>query len=100
MIDGNSQIHDSSTQSAVVQVQCTLWAYMKTYVTILTISGQTLQGSFPGGLGVPLSGENFVNSPTRHLSPFFEKFEKIKYIFVSNLTTFKLKSTLKAVFYA
>ena len=44
----------------------------------------------------------------RHLSPFLDqglsppaevrprKFEKFKYIFVSNLTTFKLKSTLKS----
>ena len=69
------------------------------------------QGFFPGGggLGVPPSGENFANPPIRHLSPFLDqglfpppaevrprKFEKFKYIFVSNLTTFKLKSTLKS----
>ena len=67
-------------------------------------------GFFPGGLGVPSSGENFANPPIRHLSPFLDqglsnpppadvrprKFEKFKYIFVSNLTTFKLKSTLKS----
>ena len=61
-----------------------------------------------GGLGVPQSGKNLVNHPIRHLSPFLDqglsppakvcpwKFEKFKYIFVSNLTTFKLKSTLKS----
>ena len=55
------------------------------------------------------SGENFVNPLIRHLSPFLDqglspppaevrprKFEKFKYIFVSNLTTFKLESTLKS----
>ena len=57
-------------------------------------------GFFPGG--VSPSGENFANPPIRHLSPFLDqglsppaevrprKFEKFKYIFVSNLTTFKL----------
>ena len=65
----------------------------------------TSQGFFPGG---PPSGENFVNPPIRHLSPFLDqgfptaaevrpwKVEKFKYIFVSNLTTFKLKSTSKS----
>ena len=55
------------------------------------------------------SSKKFVNPPLiQHLSPFLDqglspppaevhpqKFEKFKYIFVSNLTTFKLKSTLK-----
>ena len=64
--------------------------------------------------GFFLFGKNFANPPPsiRHLSPFLDqglsppaevrpqKFEKFKYIFVSNLTTFKLKSTLKAVFHA
>ena len=61
-----------------------------------------------GGLGVPPSGENFANPPHLTLVPVFgprlapppaevrpRKFEKLKYIFVSKLTTFKLKSTLK-----
>ena len=67
------------------------------------------QGFFPGGDWGPPSGKNFANPPPiRHLSPFLDqglsppaevrpqKFEKFKYIFVSNLTTFKLKSTLKS----
>ena len=71
------------------------------------------QGFFPGGdWGVPPSGENFANPPTWHLSPLLNqglslpppppaevrprKFEKFKYIFVSNMTTFKVKSTLKS----
>ena len=65
-------------------------------------------GFFPGGMGVPPSSENFANPPIQHLSPFLDqglspaagvrpsKIEKFKYIFVSNLTTFKLKSTLKS----
>ena len=65
-------------------------------------------GFFLGGLGGPPSGENFANPPIQHLSPFSDqglsppaevhprKFEKFKYIFVSNLITFKLKSTLKS----
>ena len=59
--------------------------------------------------GVPPSGENFANLPHPTLVPVFgprlapppaevrpRKFEKFKYIFVSNLTTLKLKSTLKS----
>ena len=59
-----------------------------------------------GGLGGPPSGENFANPPMRHLSPFLDQGlsppsaevcpQKFEYIFVSNLTTFKLKSTLKS----
>ena len=63
-----------------------------------------------GGTGGPPIRRNFCQSPPphRHLSPFLDqglsppaevcprKFEKIKYIFVSNLTNFKLKSTLKS----
>ena len=63
-----------------------------------------------GGLGVPPSGENFANPPppsntcprfwTKACPPPAEvrprKFEKFKYIFVLNLTTFQLKSTLKS----
>ena len=67
---------------------------------------------FPkGDWGSPQSSKNFVNPPhIRHLSLFLDqglaspppaearpqKFQKFKYIFVSNLTTFKLKSTLKS----
>ena len=66
------------------------------------------QGLFPGGMGGPPIWQKFCQSPIRHLSPFLDqglsplaevrpwKFEKFKYIFVSNLTTFKLKSTLKS----
>ena len=67
-------------------------------------------GFFPGGTGgSPPSGENFANPPPIRTCPRFwtkacpppaevrpRKFEKIKYVFVSNLTTFKLKSTLKS----
>ena len=63
------------------------------------------QGFFMGGLGwSPPSGENFVNPPIDTCPRFWtkacppppaevrpQKFEKFKYIFVSNLTTFKLK---------
>ena len=72
------------------------------------LSKSTGQGFFPGGMGVPLAGENFVNPPHPTLVPVFgprlvpppaevrpRKFENFKYIFVLNLTTFKLKSTLK-----
>ena len=64
---------------------------------------------FPGGTGgppiwrkfcqsphptlVPVFGPRLVPPPSRGSSPKFEKFE---YIFVSNLTTFKPKSTLKS----
>ena len=63
-----------------------------------------------GGLGGPPIQRKFCQSPPIwHLSPFLDqglspppaevrpqKFEKFKYIFVSNLTTFKLKSTLES----
>ena len=39
-----------------------------------------------------------LSPPQAEVRP--RKFEKFKYIYVSNLTTFKLKSTLKAVFHA
>ena len=68
---------------------------------------------FRGRLGGPPSSENFANPPPPltlvpvfgpRLVPLAEvrprKFEKFKYIFVSNLTIFKLKSTLKSVFHA
>ena len=70
-------------------------------------------GFFSGGGGgtggSPPSRKNFANPPHLTLVPRFwtkacpppaevrpRKFEKFKYIFVSNLTTFKLKSTLKS----
>ena len=67
-----------------------------------------VSGFFSRGTGGPPSSKSFVEPPIRHLSPFLDqglsppaevrprKFEKFKYIFVSNLTTFKLKSTLKS----
>ena len=66
------------------------------------------QGFFPGGTGGPPSGQNFVPPhptlvlvfgprlvppPRQGSSP---KIWNLNYIFVSNLTTFKLKSTLKS----
>ena len=42
----------------------------------------------------PLFGPRLVPPPPAEDRP--RKFEKSKYIFVSNLTTFKLKSTLKS----
>ena len=70
----------------------------------------TFRVFFLGGTGgVPPSSINFANSPPSNTCPRFRtkacpppaevgprKFEKFKYIFVSNLTTFKLKSTLKS----
>ena len=71
------------------------------------------QGFFPGGTGgSPHPAKILSIPPIRQLFPFLDqglsppaevrpqKFEKFKYIFVSNLTTFKLKSTLKTVFHA
>ena len=65
--------------------------------------------SWGGTGGSPPSGKNFANPPPSDTCPRFwtkacpppakvrpRKFEKFKYIFVSNLTTFKLKSTLKS----
>ena len=66
--------------------------------------------SWGGTGGSPPSGENFANPPPSDTCPRFwtkacppppaevrpRKFEKFKYIFVSNLTTFKLKSTLNS----
>ena len=60
--------------------------------------------------GIPPSGKKFCQSPHLTLVPVFgprlvppspaevrpRKLEKFKYIFVSNLTTFKLRSTLKS----
>ena len=70
---------------------------------------QVRQGFFPGGdWGSPIQ-RKFCQSPPSDTCPRFwtkacpppaevrpPKFEKFKYIFVSNLTTFKLKSTLKS----
>ena len=62
-----------------------------------------------GGLGGPPIWQKFCQSPPSDTCPRFwtkacpppaevrpRKFEKFKYIFVSNLTTFKLKSTFKS----
>ena len=62
-----------------------------------------------GGTGVPSSGKNVVNPPPIDTCPRFWtkachppaevrpwKFEKFKYIFVSNLTTFNLINNLKS----
>ena len=70
-------------------------------------------GFFPGGDGGNPIRQNFCQSPPIDTCPRFwtkacpppaevrpRKFEKFKYIFVSNLTTFKLKSKKKAVFHA
>ena len=91
-----------------------LWLKLDTFDNISSFKSQTskyfgtCQGFFLGGMGVPPYGENFVNPPIRHMSPFLDqglyspaevrprKFEKFEYIFVSNLTTFKLKSTLRS----
>ena len=64
--------------------------------------------SWGGDWGGPPSWRKFCQSPPSDTCPRFwtkacpppaeirpRKFEKFKYIFVSNLTTFKLKSTLK-----
>ena len=63
---------------------------------------------FSWGDGVPPSGENFVNPPIRHLSPFLDQSlsppqprfvrENLNTL-VSNLTTFKLKSYLKKLYF-
>ena len=65
-------------------------------------------GGGGGAGGSPHPAKILPIPPIRHLSPFLDqglsppaevrprKFEKFKYIFVSNLTTFKLKSTLKS----
>ena len=70
---------------------------------------RTQQGFFPGGdwggsphptkiLPIPPPSDTCPRFWTKTCSPPAEvrprKFEKFKYIFVSNLTTFKLKSTL------
>ena len=67
---------------------------------------------FWGDWGPPI--RQICQSPIRHLSPFLDqglfpppppgkvrprKFEKSKYIFVSNLTYFKLKSTFKRLYF-
>ena len=70
------------------------------------------QGFFLGGTGVPLNRQKFCQSPPSDTCPRFwtkacpppaevrpRKFEKFKYMFVSNLTTFKLKSTLKKLYF-
>ena len=64
-----------------------------------------------GGMGPPIQPKFCQSSPPpphRHLSPLLDqglsppakvrprKFDKFKYIFVSNLTSFKLKGTLKS----
>ena len=78
--------------------------YIFCYVNLLNWS----VAGFFGGMGVPHPAK--IQSPPhptlvpifgpRLVSPPAEvrpgKFEKFKYIFVSNLTTFKLKSTLKS----
>ena len=64
---------------------------------------------FPGGdWGSPIRRKFCQSPPHQHLSPFLDqglfppaevrprKFEKFKYILVSNLTIFMLKSTIKS----
>ena len=69
-----------------------------------------MQGFFPGGQGSPI-WRKFCQSPIWNLSPFLDqglspqaevrprKFETFKYTFVSNLTTFKLKSNFKKLYF-
>ena len=79
------------------------------WICVVHCVHQDKQGFFPGG---PPFRKNFANSPPpSDACPRFwtkacpppppaevrsRKFEKFKYIFVSNLTTFKLNSTLKS----
>ena len=62
-----------STESMLVKTnkaQGKQWAPPLKNATPLHITPTEHPGFFPGGLGVPPSGENFVNPPIRHLSPF------------------------------
>ena len=82
----------------------------KTHIDAVMLHIRCLQFFFPGGTrGSPIRWKFCQFPPIQHLSPFLDqglspppaevrpwKFEKFKYIFVSNLTTFKLKSTLKS----
>ena len=90
------------------------WNYTDKHIDRMYYSGFFSWGG-GGGRGqtgrVPPSGKNFVNPPHLTLVPIFgpklvpppaevcpPKFEKFKYIFVSNLTTFKLKKYLKKLY--
>ena len=75
------------------------------YIVLLLVLG-----FFPGGTGGFPIWQKFCQSPPSDTCPRFwtkacppsaeVRPRKFKYIFVSNLTTFKLKSTLKTVFHA
>ena len=78
---------------------------MNWFKEVYLFNFRTVGFEYPSRVFSCPAGENFVNPPIRHLSPFLNqglsppavvrprKFEKLKYIFVSNLTTFMLKST-------
>ena len=86
------------------------YMYLYIYIYKAVHVGPMYSGFFPGGLGVPPIQRKFCQSPPPHptLVPIFgprlvppaevrpRKVEKFEYIFVSNLTTSKLKSTLKS----
>ena len=88
---------------------CSLLLYKEKHELLYLINSECLcrvihpnwQGFFfLGGLRVPPSGESFVTPsppPPAEVRP--RKFEKFKYIFVANLTTFKLKSTFKKLYF-
>ena len=48
-----------------------IWCVVMNHIHMLYISAKA--GFFPGGTGGLPSGENFVNPPIRHLSPFLDK---------------------------
>ena len=77
--------------------------------TLYSLNRICWQGFFPGGTGGPPIRRKFCQSPHPTLVPVFgprlvpppaevrpRKFLKFKYIYVSNLTTFMLKCTLKS----
>ena len=85
------------------------YMYLYIYIYKAVHVGPMYSGFFPGGLGGPPIRRKFCQSPPSDTCPRFwtkacpppaevrpQKVEKFEYIFVSNLTTSKLKSTLKS----